>query len=55
MKLGPVTKFDEKNTTASKKIYEGVLANYDAIVVFSICGQFGVIQRGDPGRMFYNS
>ena len=36
MKLEPVTKLDKKNTSASKKIDDGVVsANYDAIVFFS--------------------
>ena len=36
MKLGPVTKLDEKNTTTSKKFDDDVvLANDDVIVTFS--------------------
>ena len=55
MRLGPVTKFDEKNTIASKKNYDSVSANYEATLIFSICGQFEVIWKADSGRMPYNS
>ena len=48
MKLGPVTKLDKKNKTASKKFYDDVmLKNYDVIVIFSIYGQFGAISKPD--------
>ena len=37
MKLGPVTKLDKKNKTASKKFDDGVMSeNYDVIAIFPI-------------------
>ena len=39
MKLGPVTKIDKKNKTASKNIdYDLVSANCDFIAIFAIVG-----------------
>ena len=44
MKLRPVTKLDKKNKKTSKKIDNVVMsASHDAIIVFPIFGQFGVI------------
>ena len=41
MKLGPVTKLDKKNKTASKKIGDDVmLGSCDGIVIFPIYDQF---------------
>ena len=52
MKLGPVTKLDKRNKTTSKKFDDDVmLQNCDAIVIFSIYGQFGAIQMPDSGRI----
>ena len=51
MKLGPVTKFDKKNKTLSKRFDDDVMsANRDAIDIFPIYGQFGAIWMPDPGR-----
>ena len=48
MKLRPVTKLDKKNKATSKKFdFDVVSENCDAIVIFRIFGQFGVIQRPD--------
>ena len=48
MKLGPVTKLDKKNKTASKKIDVDVLSkNCDVIFIFPIFGQFGTIRKPD--------
>ena len=50
MKLGPVTKLDNRNKSTSKKFYNGVMtANCDVIVIFLIYGQFGAIQKLDSG------
>ena len=52
MKLGPATKLDNKNKITPSKIDDDVIStNYDAIVIFSIYGQFGGIQRPDFGRL----
>ena len=41
MKLGPVTKFDKRNKTTSKKIVDDVMSeNCDVKVIFQIFGQF---------------
>ena len=45
MKLGPVTKL-ERNKRTSKKFDDYIIsANYDVIVIFTICGQFGAIRK----------
>ena len=50
MKLGPVTKLDKRKKTASKRFDDDVmLENCDAILKFSIYGQFGAIQEPDSG------
>ena len=50
MKLGPVTKLDKSNKTKWKKFDDDVmLENCDVIVIFSIYGQFGAIQKPDSG------
>ena len=47
MKLGPVTKFDKRNRTRSKKIDDDVMSeNCDVIVIFRIFDQFGAVQSG---------
>ena len=52
MKLGPVTKLDKRSKNASKKIDVDLMsANYDAIVIFPMYGQFGAIRRPDCGRI----
>ena len=43
MKFGPVTKFDKRNKTTSKK--------NDVLVIFPIFDQFGAIQKPDSGRI----
>ena len=48
MKLGLVTKVDKRNKTTSKKFgYD----DCEAIVIFSVYGQFGEIQKPDSGRI----
>ena len=48
MKLGPVTKRYKRNMATSKKLDDDIKsANYDAIVIFLICGQFGTIRNPD--------
>ena len=52
MKLGPVTKFDKRNTATSKKFDNDVVSgNYDVIVNFSVYGQFGAIRKLDSRRI----
>ena len=54
MKLGPVTKRDKKNKTASKKCDVDVMSeNCDVIVIFQFFGQFGAIWRPDSGHRVY--
>ena len=51
MKLGPVTKLDKSNKTASQKFDVNVMSeNCDVIVIFPIFGQFGAVQRPDSGH-----
>ena len=50
MKLGSVTKLDEKNKTMSKKIDDDAMsANCDVTAIFPIYGQFGAIQKLHSG------
>ena len=50
MKLGPVTKLDNKNKIMLKKIDDDVmLANFEIIEIFPIYGQFGAIRKPDSG------
>ena len=52
MKLGPITKFDKRKETVSKKLdYDVIPINCDVIVIFSICLQFGASQKPDSGRI----
>ena len=56
MKLEPVTKLDKKNKTTLKKSDDDVmLGNYDVIVIFTIYGQFGAIQKPDSGLIVYKT
>ena len=50
MKLGPVTKLDERNKTTSKEFDDNVMsANCDIILIFPIYGQLEAIWRPDFG------
>ena len=40
LKLGPVTKLDQKNTAKLKKSDQNISTNYDVIVFLPIYGQF---------------
>ena len=52
MKLRPVTKPDKRNNTMSKKFGNDAMSeNCDAIAIFPIYGQFGVIWKPDSGRI----
>ena len=51
MKLGPVTKFDKGNKKTTKNFETDVMStNCDAIVIFSIYGQFGATQKPGSGH-----
>ena len=51
MKIGPVTKLDERNKTTPKRFKGSVMSDYcDVIVIFPIFGQFGAIRRADSKR-----
>ena len=55
MKVGPVTKSDNRNKVASKKkkkIGDDIMsAKCGTIVIFPIYGQFGAIRKSDSGRI----
>ena len=53
MKLGPVTKLDNKgNKSTPQKFESDVMSeNCDVIVIFLIYGQFGAIWKPDSGRL----
>ena len=52
IKFGPVTKPNKTNKMTSKKSSDdSISANCDVIVIFSIYGQFGAIQKPDSGRI----
>ena len=54
MKLGPVTKLDNRNTAKLKKFDDDVmLVNYDVIAFFPIYGQSVAIRKPDSGRIFF--
>ena len=54
MKIGPVTKRDNRNIATSQKFENDViLTNCDLAVFFLIYGQFVVIRKLDSGRMLY--
>ena len=56
MKLGPVTKLDERNKTPSKKFDDNVMSeNYDVIPIFPIFGKFGAIRKPNSGRTVYKN
>ena len=56
MKLGPVTKLDERNKITSKNIDDYVMStNCDVIVIFPIYGQFGAIRKPDTRRIVCKS
>ena len=48
MKLGPVTKLEERNKN-------GMLANWDVIAIFPIFDQLGAIGKLDSGRIVSES
>ena len=51
MKLGPVTKLDERNTTSSKKFDDDLVSvSFSQLMV-----DFGANRNPDSGRMVYNS
>ena len=51
MKLGPVTKIDNRNKTTSKDFDDEVMSgNYDVIIIFQVFGQFGAVRRPDSGH-----
>ena len=53
MKLGPVTKLDNRKTATSKKCLAMTVCRqiFDVIVIFPISGQFGAIPKPDSGRV----
>ena len=57
MNFGSVTKIDKRNTETLKKSLTMALitTNCDVIVIFSIYGQFGAIQRPDSESMVCNT
>ena len=56
MKLGPVTKLQERNTATLKRFDDDVVSEIcGVIVIFPICGQFGAMRKSDSGRMVCNT
>ena len=56
MKLGPVTKFDKKNTKPSKEFDDDFIpTNYDVILIFLVNAWFKKIQTSDSRLMVYDS
>ena len=56
MKLGPVTKHDNRNQTTLKKFDSDAMSgNCDVIVIFQIFGQSGAVQRPDSGHRVWKS
>ena len=56
MKLGPVTKIEERNTTTLKEFKDyGMPENCDIIVIFPFYGQFGVIPDAWPVKLIFSS
>ena len=55
MKLGPVTKLDQRNKIQSchENDNEFMSENYDVIVIFLIYGLFGAMWKPDSGRIVY--
>ena len=52
MKLGPVTKLDNRKKNNVKKLDDDVMsANFDVIVIFPIYSQFEVFREPDSGRI----
>ena len=52
MKLGPVTKLDNRNKSTSKQFSDDVISvNCDVIVIFPIYSQFGAIWKPDFGHI----
>ena len=50
MKLGPVSKLDNRNRMTTKNV-----ASCDVVVIFPIYGQFGAVQKPDSGRIVCKS
>ena len=56
MKLGPVTKVDERNKTTSTKFDVDVMsANCDVIFTFLIYAQLGAIRKPHSGCIVYKT
>ena len=53
MKLGPATMLHTRNKTTPKKLGDDVMSeNFDVIVIFLICGEFGALQKPNARRIF---
>ena len=51
MKLKPLTNFDKRNKTMSKKFDDDIMsAECEVIAIFPIYAQFGAIRKLDSGR-----
>ena len=56
MKLGPITKPDERKKTTSKKFDDKVMSkNCNVIVIFLIYGQIGAIRKPDFGCIVFKT
>ena len=57
MKLRQAAKLDKKNETKKLRKFavDVMSANCNAIVIFSVYGQFGAIRKPDSGRLVYKT
>ena len=56
MKLGLVTKLDNRKKTTSKNFDDDLMPqNCDVIVIYLIYSQFGSIQKPDAGRIVHKT
>ena len=55
MKLGLVTKLDQRNKNVQKIDDDRTYENGDVIAIFPICRQFGAIWKPDFGHIFFKT
>ena len=55
MKLGRVTKHDKRNKKSQKNDDDVMPANYDVIIIFTLYGPFGAIQKAYSGCIDYKT
>ena len=56
MKVGPITKLDQRNTTTSERFDDDFMSeNCDVIVIFAVFDQLVAIRKPDSGNMVYKT